>query len=99
MRLPVLCDFAGAPNSLTTAIQLLFFTQQNIKDLLMGFVNSVVLVLQKRLSSQREQIWDSILVSGISCFFGQAECLPGEIMGFWDNGPRGISSIGQEMRA
>ena len=40
---------------------------QNIKDLLMGFVNSVVLVLQKRLSTQREQIWDSILVSDVGC--------------------------------
>mmetsp|Transcript_11081 Transcript_11081/g.19260 ORF Transcript_11081/g.19260 Transcript_11081/m.19260 type:complete len:904 (+) Transcript_11081:107-2818(+) len=34
---------------------------QNIKDILMGFVNSVVLVLQKRLQPQREQIWASIL--------------------------------------
>lgn len=37
---------------------------QNIKDLLMGFVNSVVLVLQKKLSLQRDLIWDSILVGG-----------------------------------
>lgn len=34
---------------------------QNIKDLLMGFVNSVVLVLQQRLQSQQEQIWDAIM--------------------------------------
>jgi len=34
---------------------------QNIKDLLMGFVNSVVLVLQRRLQPQRDQIWDTIL--------------------------------------
>lgn len=35
---------------------------QNIKDLLMGFVNSIVLILQKRLMNQREQIWDAIMV-------------------------------------
>ena len=34
---------------------------QNIKDMLMGFINTVVLVLQKKLSNQREQIWDSVL--------------------------------------
>jgi hypothetical protein len=34
---------------------------QNIKDLLMGFVNSVVLVLQRRIQAQRDQIWDTIL--------------------------------------
>jgi len=34
---------------------------QNIKDLLMGFVNSVVLVLHQRLQPQREQIWETIL--------------------------------------
>lgn len=34
---------------------------QNIKDLLMGFVNSVVLVLHHRLQPQREQIWSTIL--------------------------------------
>lgn len=34
---------------------------QNIKDLLMGLVNSVVLLLAKRLQPQRDQIWDSIL--------------------------------------
>lgn len=27
----------------------------------MGFVNSVVLVLQRRLQAHREQIWDTIL--------------------------------------
>jgi len=38
---------------------------QNIKDLLMGFVNSVVLVLHQRLQPQREQIWETIL--NVSC--------------------------------
>ncbi|GFR46005.1 hypothetical protein Agub_g7483, partial [Astrephomene gubernaculifera] len=37
---------------------------QNIKDLLMGLVNSVVLLLAKRLQPQRDQIWDSILSRG-----------------------------------
>jgi hypothetical protein len=37
---------------------------QNIRDLLMGFVNNVVLILQQRLKNQREQIRDQILVSG-----------------------------------
>ncbi|GLI71621.1 hypothetical protein VaNZ11_016888, partial [Volvox africanus] len=37
---------------------------QNIKDLLMGLVNSVVLLLAKRLQPQRDQIWDSILTRG-----------------------------------
>jgi hypothetical protein len=39
---------------------------QNIKDLLMGFVNSVVLVLQRRIQAQRDQIWDTILK--VSCW-------------------------------
>ncbi len=34
---------------------------QKIKDLLMGFVNSVVLVLHKRLQPQRDTIWASIV--------------------------------------
>ena len=37
---------------------------QNIKDLLMGFVNSVVLVLHQRLQAQREQIWEATLTVG-----------------------------------
>lgn len=37
---------------------------QNIKDLLMGLVNSVVLLLAKRLQPQRDQIWESILSRG-----------------------------------
>ncbi len=37
---------------------------QNIKDLLMGLVNSVVLLLAKRLQPQRDQIWESILSVG-----------------------------------
>lgn len=41
---------------------------QNIKDLLMGFVNNVVLVLQKRLHAQRDQIWE-----GIMCANGQGK--------------------------
>lgn len=36
---------------------------QNIKDLLMGFVNVVVLVLQKRIGAQRAVIWDTILTA------------------------------------
>jgi len=39
---------------------------QNIKDLLMGFVNSVVLVLHQRLQAQREQIWDTIMTRPLS---------------------------------
>ncbi|EFJ39752.1 hypothetical protein VOLCADRAFT_100588 [Volvox carteri f. nagariensis] len=37
---------------------------QNIKDLLMGLVNSVVLLLAKRLQPHRDQIWESILTRG-----------------------------------
>jgi len=47
---------------------------QNIKDLLMGFVNAVVLVLHQRLQPQREQIWETILnVSG--CAGCVCECV------------------------
>eukprot|EP00201_Polytomella_parva_P010422 CAMPEP_0175058822 /NCGR_PEP_ID=MMETSP0052_2-20121109/12069_1 /TAXON_ID=51329 ORGANISM="Polytomella parva, Strain SAG 63-3" /NCGR_SAMPLE_ID=MMETSP0052_2 /ASSEMBLY_ACC=CAM_ASM_000194 /LENGTH=934 /DNA_ID=CAMNT_0016324261 /DNA_START=67 /DNA_END=2867 /DNA_ORIENTATION=- len=34
---------------------------QNIKDLLMGLVSSVVVVLSQRLESQRTSIWDSVM--------------------------------------
>ncbi|MEW5311275.1 MAG: hypothetical protein WDW38_003003 [Sanguina aurantia] len=33
---------------------------QNIKDLLMGFINSVVLVLSLKLQPQREMIWEAV---------------------------------------
>ena len=57
--LPLICDgqtFVGFYVTLETTSNF-----QNIKDLLMGFVNSVVLVLQKRLYPQRELIWDAIM--------------------------------------
>lgn len=46
---------------------------QNIKDLLMGLVNSVVLLLAKRLQPQRDQIWESILSVGGGLAGGLAE--------------------------
>jgi hypothetical protein len=55
-------DSVSCPPSCLLAVTLETTSNfQNIKDLLMGFVNSVVLVLQRRLQPQRDQIWDAIL--------------------------------------
>lgn len=34
---------------------------QNIKDMLMGFVNSIVLVLLQKLEGQLHQMWDVVV--------------------------------------
>jgi hypothetical protein len=46
---------------------------QNIKDMLMGFVNSIVLVLVQKLEGQLHQIWDVVLkvCASLLCKEGQ----------------------------
>ena len=34
---------------------------QNIKDMLMGFVNSVVLLLHQKLEGQLQQMWEAVV--------------------------------------
>lgn len=40
---------------------------QNIKDMLMGFVNSIVLVLLQKLEGQLHQMWDVVVQVGLYC--------------------------------
>jgi hypothetical protein len=40
---------------------------QNIKDMLMGFVNSIVLVLLQKLEGQLHQMWDVVVQVGEGC--------------------------------
>lgn len=39
---------------------------QNIKDLLMGFVNSIVLLLHQKLDGQMHEMWEVIVQVGIT---------------------------------
>lgn len=47
---------------------------QNIKDMLMGLVNSVVLLLAKKLQPQRDAIWEGILSVSFGLRRGYLHC-------------------------
>lgn len=50
---------------------------QNIKDMLMGFVNSIVLVLLQKLEGRLHHMWDAVVQVGERGWLGGASGLGG----------------------